>query len=220
MPHLPGHRLYKGVNEGIIEMPPLPNEYRHTTPPLRGGLIEEEDGGLLTTTWEFEDEAKELTPAQKKHYGAGKVEPRTGSQYAKDITPRKKEEKPSQTKGLPYLSPWEEQRIWVLRDGDLGLTGAEWIEHMRVSKSFDLPYDAPYKDRVAASENKVRDLIARIEQKHGRKLSYWEVFKMTIGGWVHNRNQSRGDVALGDLFLDEPNRADFDGVMNVLKEHW
>jgi hypothetical protein len=216
MPHLPGHRKHRGVNQGILETPPLPSVYRQKVPALRGGLIPVEDKGLLATDWEFEDEAKELSPAQKKHYGAGKVETRTGSQYARDITPKKKEERPVPTKGLPYLSPWEEQRTRVLREGKLGLTGDEWIEHMRVSKSLNLPYDAPYEDRVKASENKVRDLIARVQQKQDRELSYWELFQMFLGGWVHNRGQSRGETDLGDLFLDEPNRADFEGITNVL----
>ena len=82
------------------------------------------------------------------------------------------------------MTPEEEQYHRIRLHGRLGISGEEWVKHLKKSKSLNLPYSAPEDDRIAAAREKTDDLMSRMGD-----ISLWDRAKLSFLGAGYQAKQ-------------------------------
>lgn len=104
----------------------------------------------------------------------------------------------------------EEDVIRMSNAGRLGLSGQDWLEHLRYSESMNLPYDASPTARYYHSMAKTDDLIKRMEEE--KQLNLFDKLYLTLGAAKHQGLQGLLNFG-GEGY---PNYYDFAGNMKSI----
>jgi hypothetical protein len=104
----------------------------------------------------------------------------------------------------------EEDIIRMSNAGKLGLSGQDWLEHLKYSESMNLPYDASPTARYYHSMAKTDDLIKRMEEEE--QLNLFDKLHLTLGAAKHQGLQGLLNFG-GEGY---PNYYDFAGNMKSI----